>query len=181
MRALLDSGIIVALQRTDQLALLTSIARVLPLLVVEEVFDELTDPREGRHATGAAEARAAMEGSVHVVSIQLGSAAATLMDGLLRGRKRNAGECASVAWAAQEEHVDVTFVLRDGRFAYTALEELRGRVQGLHGFLRTTVERGAFPAATAGALAAAAAHTPGVELLPPLWWDDWLESPSGSG
>ncbi|MCC6667713.1 MAG: hypothetical protein IT375_28465 [Polyangiaceae bacterium] len=179
-RYLLDANAVIPLQRTGQLDALVAIGAKLQLLVVEEVYDELCEPRGGKLSREAAEMRRALDGNVTLASIEPESAASARFDAL-KARKRggiksNLGEAASVAWAA--DHDDVVFVTRDAAAAFLALNELGSRVTTFFQLIREAVELGALAPSKARLIGDTCSVTSGVEADPPLWWNEWLVSKS---
>lgn len=178
----MDAGILIALQRTGYLRVLKDITALFTALVVEEVYDELVEPRNGRHQNRSEEARRELE-HVEVVSIVPGTQRAETLDAL-RARKSSVradlGECASIAWALHDD--DSVFVTRDRAAAYLALEELHGRARSFFSFLRSAAETGAIDRACAKAIGDLA-QQPGVGETPPVWWDAWtaVNDPAPSG
>lgn len=177
-RYLLDANVIIPLQRTGHLDALVSIGACLDLLLVEEAYDEVTDPRGGKHTTEASSARAVLDANAMIICLDPASAAATRLDALRsRSKKRtkaNLGETASIAWAFDQED-KVVLVTRDVAAAFLALDELpKTRVITFFRFLRDAVEADALSTDRARAIAIAATITNGVTATPPLWWDDWL-------
>jgi hypothetical protein len=175
-RFLLDTGIVLGFQKAGHLdALVGSAARV-PLALAEEVYDEITDPRGGRHGDAAARAKRAIDGSaIDVRSIMTGSAAETTFSALRAGRASptaDLGEAASIALAAHDP--DLTFVTNDAAASLRSLQELRGRTLSFHPLLRALVEGGGLPAARAGELAVAIRTLGDWRATHPLWWDAWL-------
>lgn len=94
-RYLLDANAVIPLQRTGQLDALVAIGAKLQLLVVEEVYDELCEPRGGKLSREAAEMRRALDGNVTLASIEPESAASARFDAL-KARKRGASSPTSV-------------------------------------------------------------------------------------
>lgn len=175
-RYLLDAGILIGLQKIGHLDALASIATKVTLVIVEEVYDELTEPRGGKHRTEAGLAKVALDLHTTQVSIDPMGAAGRRLDAL-RARKRKAtaadlGEDASVAWAFDQK--DCVLVTRDFAGAFLALDELRGRAMTFFHFIYDVVDAGALPIAKAREIGAATPVTPGVTLTPPLWWKEWL-------
>jgi predicted nucleic acid-binding protein len=178
MRYLLDAGIVIALQRTKALNILAAVGVKIELLIVEEVYDEVVDPRGGKYSIEAKDARAVLDSHVKLVTIDPTSKAAMCLDAL-RSRKRkptrtDLGEAASISWAV--EHRDCTFVTRDAAAAYLALEELMGRVMSFFSFLRMTVDETALDATVVRDIGDVAPNTMGVRCVPPLWWNEWRDA-----
>ena len=173
---LIDAGFIIALQRVSHLDALQGLSARFSLVMVEEAYDEVTEPRSGKHATEARQAAIALE-AVSVQSIDPESQAAARLHALRTRRAKvtraDLGEDASIAWAA--DHPTFVFVTRDRGAAFLALNELRGRTMTLFHFLREAVEVGALEPARARAMADAISTTKGVSAVPPLWWQGWLD------
>ena len=173
---LLDAGVVIVLQRTGHLDALASIAAQFKLLVVEEVYDEVTNPPGGKYANEAAQAKAALDVHTESVSLDPTSDAARRLDALRSRKKKitkaDLGEAASVAWLL--DHADTTFVTRDAAASFLALDELQSRVTTFFQFLRDAVDAGTLDAEKARLVATAAPITDGVRAVPPLWWDAWI-------
>ncbi len=167
----LDAGVVIALQRAQRLNALGAAASRVPIVIVEEVRDELIDVPP-KHAHFASEVRQALlsPGLVRVESIALGDPAAAVLGTLRRGRTASTdlGEAASIAWASRRP--DAVLVLRDGHAAMLAVEELRGRVLGLFGFLMVLVDVGVVDRSQMAELATALAQAPDVKARIPTWW-----------
>lgn len=127
----LDTGVLVALQRAGHLSALVDISERVTLVVLEEVRDELIEGAKPKHAKAAEQARITLEGSqIRVEVIDITEPAAARLAALRAGKTSDSdlGEAASIAWAASRP--DAMFVTRDGQAALLGLEELRGRVMG---------------------------------------------------
>jgi hypothetical protein len=103
MRYLLDSGIVIALQRVGHLGALSNISTKLPLLIVEEAYDEVVEPRGGKYVTESKQAQSTLDGCATTVTIDPTGEAAVRLSAL-RSRKSKGtvaglGEAASIAWA----------------------------------------------------------------------------------
>jgi len=170
---LLDTGVVIMLQRIGHLDRLAELAKVFDLSVVEEVFDELTRPRNGKHAELAKAAQLALA-AVSKVSLDVGSVAAAALPKLLgQPREISRQDAVSMAWILYEG-TSHTFVTRDALCAYRALEELQGRrVLGVFAFLREAVEAGALTRMAVQQIAEAAVSTNGVRERLPSWWTTW--------
>jgi hypothetical protein len=177
---LLDTGIVLGFQKSGHLDALTDSARVLPIGLVEEVYDEITDPRGDRHKKAAAEAQTAIDGSrIEVRSIALGSAAAQTMGTLRLGktsRTADLGEAASIAVAAHDPVL--TFVTNDAAASLRALQELRGRTLSFHPFLALVVEAGGLSSERAAHIAKAIQALSDWRATHPHWWERWLDTRS---
>ena len=174
---LLDACTLVLLQRTGHLGILESLGAHFDLAVVEEVYDELTDPPRGRHKKAAQQAKALLDAHVMLVCIEVGTPASDRLAHLRAGRtnpKADLGEHASIAWAADNDRY--WLLTRDGRSALLALEELRGRVRAVFDFLREAVEAQAIDRKIARAIAESA-RQPGINAVPPSWWDNFVADP----
>lgn len=173
---ILDTGIVLGFQKANHLDALTEAAAHVPLIIVEEVYDELTDPRNGKHVDAASRARFAIDGSnIERRSIALGSIEAMTFASLRIGKKSataDLGEAASIAVAAHD--ASLTFVSNDAAAALRGLQELRGRTLSFHPFVAILVERGALTMAKAGTLAAAIRSVSDWKATHPLWWDPWM-------
>lgn len=174
---LLDANVVIHFQRSGALDVLA--ASTLRLVVVEEVWDELTAPRNTSHRTAAAEVKRVLEPAVSVESIGVGSSAGRALTAL-RGSnmsRTNLGEDASTALAMFA--TDLVLVTDEQRAAFRALNELRGRVIVAHPFLRLLVEKGDLDRQRASTIA-----NDLVELgrsSRPSWWDAWTiaDGPAG--
>jgi len=163
-------------QKARHLDALTEASAHVPLIMVEEVYDEVTDPRNGKHADAASRAKFAIDGSkINRRSIALGSIHATTFASLRTGKSSataDLGEAASIALAAHD--ASLTFVSNDAAATLRGLQELRGRTLSFHPFVAVLVERGALTMAKAGTLATAIRALGDWKATHPLWWDNWL-------
>jgi predicted nucleic acid-binding protein len=172
---LLDTGIVFGFLKPGHLGVLVSASNVVPLAIVEEVYDEVTDPRNGKHAMSAKQAKASIDASaIHVESIMLGSAAADTLTAIRSGRTSSSdvGEAASIALAVHDERY--VFVTNDAAATKRALQELRGRTMTFHPFLRELVSRGALPSNQAAKLAVDIKSLKDWTAIEPVWWATWL-------
>jgi len=176
MRYLLDSGIVIALQRVGHLGALSNISTKLPLLIVEEAYDEIVEPRGGRYVTESKQAQSTLDGCATTVTIDPTGEAAVRLSAL-RSRKSKGtvaglGEAASIAWAFDQN--DCVFVTEDVAATFLALDELRGRVITFFSFLRVAVDAGGLDVAAARAIGEATPTAQGVQRAPPSWWSTWV-------
>lgn len=173
---LLDTGIVLGFQKSGQLDALTDAAAHVSIAVVEEVYDEITDPRGGKHAASALKAKTAIDASnIKLRSIAVGSLEAATFGALRLGKTSptaDLGEAASIALAAHDD--SLTFVTNDAAASLKALQELRGRTLSFHPFVAILVECGALTAGKAGVLATAVRGLGDWRARHPLWWDAWL-------
>lgn len=172
---LLDTGIVLGFQKSNQLHALIQAAENVPIAIVEEVYDEITDPRNGKHAASALSAKTAIGASkITVRSIAVGSPEAVTFGSLRLGKTSptaDLGEAASLALAAHD--LGLTFVTNDAAACLKGLQELRGRTLSFHPFVAILVERGGMTMGTAGILAAAIRGLVDWRASHPLWWDGW--------
>jgi hypothetical protein len=175
---LLDTGIVLGFQKASQLDALTDAAAHVPIAIVEEVYDEVTEPRGGKHAALASLAKRAIDGSnIELRSIAVGSPESATFGAFRAGKSSptaDLGEAASIALAAHDG--SLTFVTNDAAASLRALQELRGRTLSFHPFLAILVERVGLSAARAGALATTIRGLGDWRATHPLWWDAWLAS-----
>jgi hypothetical protein len=173
---LLDTGIVLGFQKSGHLEALTEASGRVRIAIVEEVYDEITDPRGGKHAVAACQAKRAIDGSgIELRSIPVGSPAASTFSLLRIGKTSptaDLGEAASIAVAVHDG--SVTFVTNDAAASLRALQELRGRTLSFHPFLGILAEGGGLPATRAGAIAQAIRGLGDWRASHPLWWDAWL-------
>lgn len=171
-----DAGILIRVQRAGHLPALAAAAATAPMALAQEVYDELTKPRQGKHALLAKQAKQILDGSqIQLRSVQLGSPAATSFT-RLRGNKTNVvadrGECASVALAIHDP--TLRFVTIDRSMTFTALNELPGRVLTLHRFLRELVEGTHLARQAARDIADTVRPQGGMHAPEPEWWAAWI-------
>jgi len=167
----LDTGVVVAFQRTGRLALLAEIGQRESLVIVEEVRDELlTVPP--KHASRAKDIQTTLLDTerVRVEAIMATDPAAAVLSELRATRSASAdkGEAASIAWASGRPAARL--ILRDRKAAMIALEELRGRVLGVFGFLMRMVDAKIIDQAVAKAAGLAMVDEPEVKERAPTWW-----------
>ncbi|WP_437944908.1 hypothetical protein WME98_28435 [Sorangium sp. So ce296] len=176
---MLDTGVLVALQRAGHLSILVDISERVTLVMLEEVRDELIVDAKPKHAKAAEQARITLEGSrIRVEEIQIADPAAARLQALRAGKTSasDLGEAASIAWAMSRP--EASFVTRDGQAALLGLEELRGRAMGFFQFLAELVDLGALDVSVAGQVAEDTVKASGVTARVPLWWPDWIQSHS---
>lgn len=173
---LLDTGIVLGFQKSKHLDALVAASTRVSIAFVEEVYDEITDPRGGKHAAAAEQAKVAIDGSrIAVRSIAVDSPEAATFAALRRGKSSptaDLGEAASIALSAHD--TGITFVTNDAAASLRALQELRGRTLSFHPFLALLVERGAIHVHTAAVLATGIRTLGDWRASHPLWWDSWL-------
>jgi hypothetical protein len=117
---LLDTGIVLAFQKSGHLDALTDASSASAIAIVEEVYDEITDPRGGRHAAAAADARILIDGSkIQVVSVALGSIEAATLTVFRTGKS-----------SASSDRGEAAFV-RDGALGVERADEIDSAVQSL--------------------------------------------------
>lgn len=172
---LLDAGIVIGFQQANLLADLVTLARTLPMAIVEEVHDELTDAARGKPAE-ARRASEALDGSdIDVVKILVGSDAARTLTEMRDGRSsvkdKDLGEDASIAFAMFDPRF--TFVSHERVAIFCAVSCLEGRVMTFHPFLRTAVARGAITRGRAVALGTAVLAAKKSWPPAPVWWHRW--------
>jgi hypothetical protein len=146
------------------------------LALVEEVYDEVTEPRNGRHAAAAQDAKRLIDASkLGVCRITLGSPAAATHS-LLRAGKKSAtadlGESASIAFAVH--NAGFSFVTNDAAASLRGLQELRGRTLSFHPFLALLVESGALLRHRSETIAIAIQRLADWRAIEPVWWQDWI-------
>ncbi|WP_437835482.1 hypothetical protein [Sorangium sp. So ce1153] len=173
----LDTGVLIALQRAGHLSILVDVSERVPLVVLEEVRDELIVDAGPRHARAAEQARITLEGSqIRVEAIAIADPAAARLQALRAGKTSasDLGEAASIAWAGSRP--EASFVTRDGQAALQGLEELRGRAMGFFQFLAELVDLGVLDVSVAAQAAEDTVKASGVTARAPLWWSDWVKS-----
>lgn len=169
-RYALDADILALIQRAGHAPTLSRLGR-LPVVVTDTVWDELTVVAQG---TGKVWPATLEEMNALLVSI---AGAPTLLEPATPESEafarlhpdastENAGEHSLIAYASQ--HPDVIGVLFDRKALHRGVEELRGRVLSIHGFLdvlRTTHGLTTEDAATISTRICAAKN-----VEKPLWW-----------
>lgn len=179
MKYILDANILTRFQDAGQLAALCRAASSVPLLIVEEVYDELTLQRPGDKAEILRKKRAAQNildasaKSFLVRGIVPDSPAHHMLLALRSGRtsERDIGEAASVALACEDP--SLVFVCGDKNATLSALNELHSageRVLRPHVFLRRLLESGALHPDEA----LACSECFGNYGIKPSWWARWL-------
>jgi hypothetical protein len=172
---LLDTGIVLGFQKCGHLDALTGAAGLVSLTLVEEVFDEITDPRGGKHAAEANAAKSLFaESKLGIRGIPIGSPAAATLWAIRRGKTSTAdlGEAASIALALHDR--DLTFVTNDAAASLKSLTELRGRTLSFHPFLAALVEAGAVGVERSDEIAGAIRGLRDWGAVEPTWWSSWL-------
>jgi hypothetical protein len=166
----LDADILALVQRAGHAKTLTQLGR-LPVVVTDTVWDELTLIAEN---TGKARPETLVEMKELLVAI---AGAPTLLEPATPESEayarlhpgsgtENAGEHSLIAYASQ--HPDVTAVLFDRKALHRAVEELRGRVLSIHGFL--DVLRTQHGLSTSDAEAISQRICAARSIVQPLWW-----------
>ncbi len=169
-RYALDTDILALVQRAGHAKTLTRLGR-LPVVVTDTIWDELTVVAE---STGKVRPETLVEMKDLLVSIV---GAPTLLEPATPESEayvrlhpgsdaENAGEHSLIAYASQ--HPDVTAVLFDRQALHRAVEELRGRVLSIHGFLDVLRSQHGLSGSDAQAISQkiCAARS----IVPPLWW-----------
>lgn len=136
---LLDAQVVVELCHASKLDLLGG--RSVPLVVVEEVWDELTD--SPNHVAQSRAIHGALERHLRIESIMPETPEAATLAQLRSSptTTKNLGEAASIALASHRP--EMVLVTNDRKAAFEAIRELRGRTIELYGFLRELSEGGA--------------------------------------
>lgn len=182
LKYLLDANGIVHFQKGNCLDALVDAAKIVPMAIVSDVFDELTgtdQPEEPRTKWMKDAADALSSGPIEVIRVQVLSnedAARTtfirLMNPNAKTTTRNRGEAASAAIALHRP--ELIFVSEDSRAVHGRIKLYRelpgetGRIMGLHAFLRILVEKNTLSSTQAKFIAEAR------PLEHPLWWSNWL-------
>ena len=173
MTWVLDACVLVRAQEADAIGDLLGVAARAPVVLVEDVYAELTDPQSTKAEVRrrAAEAKRAIDASrCAVVPIPLEGPVAEVV-AYLRGQRttaNDAGECASIALVSLTP--DHWFVTSDRAATFVATREVDGRTVSLPWFLRKCVEGGILEKPVAAAIAATE------RTRPPAWWADWVAS-----
>jgi hypothetical protein len=173
---LVDTGVVLGFQKAGHLDALADAGHGISLVLVEEVYDEVTDPRNDKHAVAARDAKRLIDASkVRVCSISLGSPAAATHSSIRAGKKSataDLGESASIAFAVH--NAGFTFVTNDAAASLRGLQGLRGRTLSFHPFLALLVESGALLRHRSEAIAIAIRKLSDWRAIQPVWWDDWV-------
>jgi hypothetical protein len=172
---LLDTGIVLGFQKCGHLDALADAASSVAVALVEEVYDEITDPRGGKHVDAASKARRVIDASkISLCSIPLGSTEARTFSAIRRGRTSSAdlGEAASIAVAVHGP--SYVFVTNDGAASLRSLQELRGRTMSFHPFLRVLADAGAIGPERSDEIATAIQGLRDWGATQPTWWGQWL-------
>ena len=172
MTWLVDACVLLCAEKAGVLPELLAASQHQPLAVVREVYREVAEPLSVKAdvLVRARRTKSILDASnCHVVSIVLGSRASEVY-AHLRARRtsaNDAGECASVAYAAEIE--SVWFVTGEQAAAWAALRQLGGRVFAMPQFLRMLVDQNALDIDVALQIIAVDRFQP-----PPIWWPDWV-------
>jgi hypothetical protein len=170
MRYALDTDVLALIQRVGQVGALARLGR-LPVVITDTVWDELTVQAE---QTGKVRPETLAEMKQLLTSM---AGAPTLVepatpegDAYARlhttASTENAGEHSLIAYAYQ--YPDVVAVLFDRKALHRAVEELRGRVLSIHGFLDVLRTHHGLSAADAAVISQKICAARSV--VPPLWW-----------
>lgn len=173
LELLLDAQIVIELHHASALDLLQG--RSVPLVCVEEVWDEITD--SPNHVAQGRAIREALDGHVRVDPIMLDSPEAATLAALRpspAAATKDLGEAASIALASHR--AGMVFATNDRNAAFGAIRELRGRTIELHGLMRMLAEDGAVLERIVRGQAAIAHRRKANRLwsTPPEWWSSWL-------
>jgi hypothetical protein len=177
MTYLLDSDIVARFQDAGQLAALCRAAALVPLQLVEDVYDELTLERSHNPPAILRKKREARrflaDSALAVRGLEPDTHAHRVFNALRAGRtsQRDRGEAASVALACDDR--SLVFVCGDRNATLSALGELHGtgeRVLRPHVFLRRLIEARALRPVEALACAECFVNF-GIR---PSWWTPWL-------
>ncbi len=171
----LDTGVVVGLQKSGHLGVLAKAARAVRIVLVEDVYDEVTAPRGGKRAVEAKEAKTLIDASdVKTESIPMGSPMADAYEALRAGKSSptaDVGEAASIAYAIH--HPVAVFVANDRAAALRGLQELRGRTMSFHPFLRELVDSRSVTRREAEQIGKDIRKLNDWNAPEPLWWFDW--------
>lgn len=176
---LLDAGVVVLFQRAGELDQLVHASRLLPMAIVKEVYQELTEPQPAKPATMARArvTRKLLDGSaIRRLELRVDSPGIAKFVELRGGRKtaHDRGEAASIALASEDP--ELVFVTADREGALLALDELDGaagpRVERLAWFVRRLVEAGAVTPPCTRTLEP---YLRGAGSLP-SWWLEWASA-----
>ncbi len=169
-RYALDADILALVQRAGHAKTLTQLGR-LPVVVTDIVWDELTVVAAN---TGKVREETLAEMKDLLVAI---AGAPTLLEPATPeieayarlhpgADAEDAGEHSLIAYASQ--HPDVTGVLFDRKALHRAVEELRGRVLSIHGFLEVLQSQHGLSESGAGDISRKVCAAKNV--VQPLWW-----------
>lgn len=167
----LDTGVVLGFQKAAQLAVLVQASQKVPLILIEEMYDEIVRPRNNKHSEQARQAKELFQASAFmVVSLDVdGSEAAILAK--LRGGKASPsdmGEAASIAYAYS--HEECIFVTNDAAAALQALTELRGRTMAFFPFVAELVRASAMDENDARRLSTTIPALRDWRATVPTWW-----------
>jgi hypothetical protein len=162
-RYVLDTDVVIALQRADAQSVLAS-RGLLPVVITDVVWDELRAPGDpGARSITFAGTIARTPTVLEADSVEAG----TLLQ--LQGAPKTEGPGEHSVIAYCHHHVDTTAVLMDKAAIRRAVEELRGRVLSLQGLLAALVTDGYLEWADAS-LVAARYRQHFSHARVPIWW-----------
>jgi len=170
-RFVLDTGVVIGFQKAGRLDDLVDASRVVSLALIEEAFDEIVRPRNGKHKAAAASAQAALTASgMTIIALDVAGPEATTLAELRSGKTSpsDLGEAASIAYSIH--HDDCTFVTNDAAAALQSLGELRGRTMAFFPFVAHLVESEAMKFEVAELLAMKIPTLPDWRAVIPTWW-----------
>lgn len=143
MQYVLDADVLVHLQRAGVAPAVAALGP-LPVVLTDQVWHEfvVAPQSAGASAMTVAEAKTlAQTMAGHPTVILSGSPEAAMLAALLRPPvTEDAGELSVIAYAAC--HDDAVAVLFDRKALHRGVEELRGRVRSVHGFLEVLERHG---------------------------------------
>lgn len=169
-RYALDTDILAMVQRAGHARTLARLGR-LPVVVTDTVWDELT-------VVAASTSKVRPETLAEMKELLVAIAGApTLLEPATPESEayarlhpgsdaEDAGEHSLIAYASQ--HLDVTGVLFDRKALHRAVEELRGRVLSVHGFLEVLSTAHGLSPSDASAISQWVCAAKSVQQ--PLWW-----------
>lgn len=164
-----DTDILVFIQQAGMASEFGRLGR-LPVVITDTVWDEFVErpKNSGANPSSVAEAGA--------LALALAGAPTTLLAGTPEAEAfarlikapitEHEGELSVIAYAVT--HPDHTAVLLDRKALHRGVEELRGRVLSLHGFLDVILKHHALPRAAGDAVSATLLKRQGFRA--PLWW-----------
>lgn len=165
-----DADVLATVQRARQVEAVVALG-TLPVIVTDIVWGELTT--DTLAAGAKPETVAEMEGLLKTIAgkphvLEPGSDVARTFAGLQAAPpSEGVGEHSVIAVAVH--HPDHTAVLLDRRALYRGVEELKGRVLSLHGFLDHLLSKHGLPRGIAKAISDSyCKRSP--PARPPLWW-----------
>ncbi|MGZ3457580.1 MAG: hypothetical protein ACXU86_03650 [Archangium sp.] len=169
-RYAVDTDVLANIQRVGHTRTLTRLGP-LPVIITDTVWEELTT---GAERTGKVP-RATLDEMQQMLeaiagaptTLEPATSEAAAFARLHSGPgTEDAGEHSLIAYASQ--HQDVIAVLFDRRALFRAVEELRGRVLSIHGFLDVLRTMGKLAATDAGDISSKLCRAR--SLVQPLWW-----------